>query len=74
MQKLKEACIFKKEWFLSIKKQVISYYKKFKVKNEDDKITSKVEEMIALINQNKVPESNPSCENCAYAKQRAKLD
>ena len=37
-------------------------------------ITSKVEEMIALINQNKVPESNPSCENCAYAKQRAKLD
>ena len=30
--------------------------------------------MIELINQKTVPESNPSCENCAYAKQRAKID
>jgi len=30
--------------------------------------------MIELINQKKVPESNPSCENCAYSKQRAKID
>ena len=37
-------------------------------------ITSKINEMIELINQKKVPESNPSCENCAYSKQRAKLD
>ena len=37
-------------------------------------ITLRVEEMIELMNQNEVPESNPSCENCAYAKQRAKID
>jgi hypothetical protein len=37
-------------------------------------ITPKVEDMIALINQGVVPDSNPSCENCAYAKQRAKID
>jgi len=30
--------------------------------------------MISLINQTKVPESNPSCENCAYAKQRANIE
>ena len=37
-------------------------------------ITDKVKEMIALINQKTVPESHSSCENCAYAKQRAKID
>ena len=37
-------------------------------------ITAKVVEMISLINQTKVPESNPSCENCAYAKQRANIE
>ena len=37
-------------------------------------VTDKVEEMIALINQTTVPASHPSCENCAYAKQRAKID
>jgi hypothetical protein len=37
-------------------------------------ITAKVEEMITLMNQKKVPESHFSCENCAYSKQRAKVE
>ena len=36
-------------------------------------ITSKVDEMLELINQKTVPESNLSCENCAYSNQRAKI-
>ena len=32
-------------------------------------IEGKLEEMIALINQNKIPNSNQSCKNCAYAEQ-----
>ena len=32
-------------------------------------IPEKVREMIDLMNQEKVPKNNPSCENCAYTKQ-----
>ena len=34
-------------------------------------IPTKIREMIALMNQDKVPEGHESCENCAYARQRA---
>ena len=34
-----------------------------------DWIEGKLEEMIALINQNEIPNSNQSCKNCAYAEQ-----
>ena len=37
-------------------------------------ITSKVEQMIALMNQKTVPQPNSSCENCAYARQRNRID
>ncbi len=37
-------------------------------------IPDKVRDMIKLMNQEEVPEGHVSCENCAYAKQRAKLD
>jgi hypothetical protein len=33
-------------------------------------IEDKVLEMIDLLNSKKLPEDNPSCENCAYAQQR----
>ena len=33
-------------------------------------IEEKVFEMIKLLNSEELPESNPSCENCAYAHQR----
>ena len=35
-----------------------------------DWIDEKVLEMIDLLNSQKLPEANPSCENCAYVKQR----
>ena len=28
---------------------------------------------VALINQSEIPESNPSCKNCAYADQYSKI-
>ena len=34
-------------------------------------IEEKVTEMIAILNSRDLPEGNPSCENCAYAHQRA---
>jgi hypothetical protein len=34
-------------------------------------IPSKVRDMISLMNQEKIPDSHESCENCAYARQRA---
>ena len=34
-------------------------------------IEEKVTEMIALLNSEELPEINSSCENCAYAHQRA---
>ena len=37
-----------------------------------DWIESKVDEMVALMNQHKIPESNKCCKNCAYADQYAK--
>ena len=37
-------------------------------------IPKKVRDMIQLINKETVPESHESCENCAYAKARSKID
>ena len=37
-------------------------------------IPGKVSEMFDLMNQTDVPEGNPSCSNCAYAKQRATIE
>lgn len=34
----------------------------------------KVIPMIDLLNNNNTPNSNPSCKNCAYARQRAVLE
>jgi hypothetical protein len=39
-----------------------------------DWIPGKVSEMLDLMNQTDVPEGNPSCSNCAYAKQRAAIE
>ena len=39
-----------------------------------DWIPEKVENMITLMNQHDVPDPNPSCKNCAYAKQRTLMD
>ena len=36
-----------------------------------DWIHGKVTEMIDLLNDNNAPDANPSCKNCAYARQRA---
>ncbi len=33
-------------------------------------IDDKLQEMIAVLNSVEIPEPNPSCENCAYARQR----
>ena len=33
---------------------------------------SKLDEMIALMNQHEIPEPNKSCKNCAYSEQYAK--
>jgi len=37
-------------------------------------IEDKVLEMINLLNSEKLPENNPSCENCAYALQRSNIE
>ena len=37
-------------------------------------IHGKVTKMINLLNNNNVPDANPSCKNCAYAKQRAAFE
>ena len=37
-------------------------------------IPSKIKDMINLMNREKVPTGNESCENCAYAKERSKFD
>lgn len=37
-------------------------------------IPSKVRDMISLMNQEQIPDSHESCENCAYARQRALHD
>ena len=39
-----------------------------------DWVPGKVSEMTELINKTEVPEGNPSCKNCAYAKQRAAFE
>jgi hypothetical protein len=39
-----------------------------------DWVPGKVSEMIDLINKTQVPEGNPSCKNCAYAKRRAAFE
>ena len=38
--------------------------------NKTSWIPEKIRAMIALMNQDKVPEGHESCENCAYARQR----
>ena len=42
--------------------------------NDISWIPEKVKEMIKLMNQEKVPARNESCENCAYAKERSNYD
>ena len=37
-------------------------------------LPNKIREMIAVMNQDKIPDSNESCENCAYVKERAILE
>jgi len=37
-------------------------------------IPGKVSEMIEIMNSTRLPESNPSCNNCAYAKQRKDIE
>ena len=39
-----------------------------------DWIPSKIQEMIDLLNSEKVPEGHSSCKNCAYARQRARFE
>lgn len=39
-------------------------------KNNISWLPEKIEEMIRLMNSEKLPESNESCENCAYARER----
>jgi len=39
--------------------------------NNTSWIPAKIREMITLMNQKEVPLGNESCENCAYARQRA---
>ena len=38
-----------------------------------DRIKGQVDEMIALMNQHEIPESNECCKNCAYSEQYAKV-
>ena len=38
-----------------------------------DWIESRLDKMVALMNQPEIPESNPSCKNCAYADQYSKI-
>ena len=37
-------------------------------------IHGKVTEMINLLNNNNIPDTNQSCKNCAYARQRSLLE
>ena len=37
-----------------------------------DWIESKLDEMVALMNQHEIPEPNECCKNCAYSEQYAK--
>ena len=37
-------------------------------------IEGKLAEMIQVLNSTELPEVNPSCENCAYANQRAIIE
>ena len=39
----------------------------------NDWIESRLDEMVTLMNQSEIPESNPSCKNCAYADQYSKI-
>ena len=34
-------------------------------------IPSKIDEMLTVLNDKRLPESNPACENCAYSRERA---
>ena len=38
-----------------------------------DWIDKKLDEMVLLMNQTEIPESNESCRNCAYSEQYSKL-
>ncbi len=38
-----------------------------------DWIDNKIDEMVSLMNSRQVPEQNPSCKNCAYSEQYAKI-
>jgi hypothetical protein len=40
-------------------------------KNDTSWIPGKIKEMINVLNSSEIPDSHESCENCAYAKQRA---
>jgi len=39
----------------------------------NDWIESRLDEMGTLMNRSEIPESNPSCKNCAYANQKSKI-
>ena len=39
-----------------------------------DWIDGKLSEMLQVLNSTELPEVNPSCENCAYACQRANIE
>ena len=39
-----------------------------------DWIDEKISEMLLVLNSNELPQVNPSCENCAYANQRAIIE
>ncbi len=39
----------------------------------NDWLKNRSDEMVALMNQSDIPESNPSCKNCAYADQYSKI-
>ncbi len=53
--------------YLSFEEVIVPYHW------DIDWIEPKVDEMISLMNEHKLPESNKSCQNCAYARQFAKL-
>ena len=39
-----------------------------------DYLDNGIQKMINVMNSEEVPESNKSCENCAYARQRSVID
>ena len=43
-------------------------------KHEISWLPNKIREMISLMNQNKIPDSNESCENCAYVRERIEIE